>query len=96
MTAPTRPERRRELKEIDKKLIWLQKHSNFSKFYSLFSPYNTEQVQVFVDGKWEDEALQEKFNEFKTLWDAGVGLSNRKEYLKVGYGSEPKENIATI
>ena len=91
MTVPSRPERHREIKQIDKKLSWLQKHSNFSKLYSLFSPYNTEQIQLFADGKWEDQHLQEKFNEFKELWDEGVKLSSRREYLKDGY----KKEVAT-
>jgi hypothetical protein len=90
MTVPSRPERHREIKQASKELQWIQKHSSFGKLFDEFGQYNTEQIQQLANKENPDKELQERFNTFKTLWDRGVSLASRIEYLKEGYKKELK------
>jgi hypothetical protein len=98
MTVPSRPERHRELKQIDKELTYIDKHTKFNALYKdkELTECSEEDLAILEKKEHTNLALQEKYNTLHTLFSRIVTLEARRQYLKEGYkATQPSDSETT-
>jgi hypothetical protein len=90
MAVPSRPERHREIKQIDKELTYIDKHTKFNALYKDkdLTECSDEDLEILEKKEHTNLALQEKYNTLHTLFSRIVTLEARRQYLKEGYKAE--------
>jgi hypothetical protein len=93
-----RNERHREIKQINKKLKWIDTHTDFRKQISDVSFYKITQENIDLLNKKEypDKKIQDKYDTLTVLWQEVINLQTRLQYLKVGFRDVTKQDVPAI
>ena len=78
----TRPERRRQMKAIEKELEYIDKHTHFRNMSTYFSGLDDESLILLSEGKHINEKTQADFKVFKGLLNRVVDLNHKYASLK--------------
>jgi hypothetical protein len=83
-----RPERRRKIKECEKELKFILKHTPYLKLKTNEFDLPMEEIGMLMDGVHEDQDLQKRFDLVSKIFTRVDQLNQMIEYLKQSTSTE--------